>query len=463
MPTPSLFHADLIRRYDKSGPRYTSYPPATEFHDRIGETDFREWARQSNEDPIPKPLSLYLHIPFCSSICYYCACNKVITKRQEKAEPYLRNLHREIELQGKLFDSDREVRQMHWGGGTPGFLTREQTHDLVQCIARNFRLSDDSGRDYSIEIDPRVMRSGDVAQLRRLGFNRISLGVQDFDAEVQQAVNRVQSVESTAAVIDEARHHGIRSINLDLIYGLPKQSLGSFASTLGNVVALDPDRIAIYNYAHLPHRFPPQRRIDAAELPDAEEKLEILRYAVEFLGEMGYVYIGMDHFAKPDDELAVAQRSGGLQRNFQGYSTHASCDSIGLGVSAISMVNDHFSQNCLGLEDYHNALEQGRLPLVRGYQSNSDDLIRRDIIQALACHGELDIASLEKRWDIEFSSYFADEIERLLEMQADGLLEYDPSWIRLCEPGRLLVRNICMAFDRYLQRERVTPMFSRTL
>ncbi len=463
MPTTSLFHEDLIRRYDKPGPRYTSYPPATEFHDGVDESDFRDWARLSNEEPIPRPLSLYFHIPFCSSICYYCACNKVITKRKEKAEPYLRDVYREIELQSKLFDTDREVRQLHWGGGTPGFLSRQQIQDLMEQTADHFRLTDDANRDYSIEIDPRVMQAGDVAHLRRLGFNRISLGVQDFDDRVQRAVNRVQSIETTAAVIDEARHHGMRSINIDLIYGLPFQSLQSFTRTLATITDLDPDRVAIYNYAHLPHRFPPQRRIDASDLPSADEKLEILRRAVEFLGESGYDYIGMDHFAKPRDELAVARRTGALQRNFQGYSTHAHCDSVGFGVSAISQVQDHFSQNATGLDEYHAALEQGRLPLVRGYQSEPDDLIRRDIIQGLSCHGRLDIGALEARWEIDFESYFADELSRLQEMQDDGLLERDEKSICLNDPGRLLVRNICMVFDRYLPRDRVTPLFSRTL
>ena len=298
MSNASLFHEDLITRYDKPGPRYTSYPPATEFHDGIGEAEYRQWARQSNEEPIPKPLSLYFHIPFCSSICYYCACNKVITKRKERAEPYLRDLYREIEIQSELFDSDREVRQLHWGGGTPGFLSQQQTAGLMEKIGQHFKLRSGVGNEYSIELDPRVVEPGDIAQLRQLGFNRISLGVQDLDAKVQKAINRIQSLQTNRTVIDAARRYGFRSINVDLIYGLPLQSLESFAETLRQVIELAPDRIAVYNYAHLPHRFPPQRRIQAEDLPDSQTRLNILHDAIDRLTGAGYEYIGMDHFAK---------------------------------------------------------------------------------------------------------------------------------------------------------------------
>ncbi len=463
MSKAPLFQEDLINRYDKPGPRYTSYPPATEFHDGIGEEDYREWARLSNEELIPKPLSLYFHIPFCSSICYYCACNKVITKRKEKAEPYLQDLYREIDIQSRLYDRDREVQQLHWGGGTPGFLTHEQSRHLMDEIGRHFKLNKNDEGEYSIEIDPRVMDKGGVAHLRSLGFNRISIGVQDFDPTVQQAVNRIQSLEVTAAVINDARRHGIRSINIDLIYGLPHQTVKSFATTLDTIVDLDPERIAIYNYAHLPHRFPPQRRINADDLPAASEKLEILHEAIDKLCAAGYEYIGMDHFAKPDDELAVAQRNGSLHRNFQGYSAHAQCDSIGFGVSAISCVNDNFSQNAITLDAYHDSLEQGKLPVIRGFQSGADDLLRRDIIQNLACHFRLDKRALSHKWNIDFERDFADELQRLEPMQDDGLVEIDADEIRVCEPGRLLVRNICMVFDRYQQADRVAGLFSRTV
>jgi oxygen-independent coproporphyrinogen-3 oxidase len=463
MSRTALFHEDLITRYDKPGPRYTSYPPATEFHDGIGEADYREWARQSNEEPIPKPLSLYFHIPFCSSICFYCACNRVITKRKERAEPYLRDLHREIEIQAELFDADREVCQLHWGGGTPGFLSQQQTAGLMEKIAQHFRLRSGVGNDYSIELDPRVVEPGDIAQLRQLGFNRISLGVQDLDARVQKAVNRIQSLETTRKVIDTARRHGFRSINVDLIYGLPLQRLQSFSATLRQVIELAPDRIAIYNYAHLPHRFPPQRRIQAEDLPDSQTRLNILHDAIDRLTGAGYEYIGMDHFAKADDELAIAQRKRNLQRNFQGYSAHAQCDSIGFGVSAISQVSDNFCQNTLSLDDYHACLEQSRLPIVRGYKSLPDDLLRRDIIQQLTCHFRLDTRALAKTWDIDFKRQFADELTRLAEMAQDGLLRLDADEIVVLPAGRLLVRNICMIFDRYQQLAGSQGRFSRTI
>ena len=463
MARPPLFQPDLIERYDRPGPRYTSYPPATEFHDRVGEREYREWARQSNEELIPKPLSLYFHIPFCSSICYYCACNKVITRRREKAEPYLEDLFREIELQAALYDRDREVRQLHWGGGTPGFLSHVQSQALMERIAASFRLVDAGAHDYSIEIDPRVMAADGIAHLRCLGFNRVSLGVQDFDPRVQRAVNRIQSYETTARIVADARRHGMRSVNIDLIYGLPLQTRASFAATLERVVELDPDRIAIYNYAHLPHRFPPQRRIDTEALPVPAEKLAILRDAIERLDAAGYDYIGMDHFARPRDELARAQRRGDLHRNFQGYSAHAECDSIGLGVSAISQVADNFSQNSIGLDDYHAALAAGRLPIARGYRSDPDDLLRRAIIQSLVCHFRVDIRRVEADWAIDFGAIFATELAELRAMEIDGLLAIDDDRIEVADSGRLLIRNVCMVFDRYRRKARVEPMFSRTL
>ena len=426
MARPPLFQPDLIERYDGPGPRYTSYPPATEFDDRVGESEYCEWARHSNEELIPKPLSLYFHIPFCSSICYYCACNKVITRRKEKAEPYLEDLFREIELQAALYDRDREVRQLHWGGGTPGFLSHAQSQALMERIAARFRLADAGAHDYSIEIDPRVIAVDGIAQLRRLGFNRVSLGVQDFDPRVQQAVNRIQGYELTARVVDDARRHGMRSINIDLIYGLPLQTRASFAATLERVVELDPDRVAIYNYAHLPHRFPPQRRIAADDLPAPAEKLAILRDAIERLGAAGYDYIGV-------------------------------------GVSAISQVADNFSQNAIRLDEYHQSLVAGRLPIVRGYRSDRDDLLRRAIIQSLICHFTLDIRRIESDWDIDFRAQFPTELAELRAMEIDGLLSLDDERIEVADGGRLLIRNICMVFDRYRRRARVEPMFSRTL
>ena len=463
MPTPPQFREDLITRYDKPGPRYTSYPPATEFHDRIGESDYRQWALQSNEELIPRPLSLYFHIPFCSSICYYCACNKVITKRREKAEPYLQDLYREIEIQAQLFDRDREVRQLHWGGGTPGFLSREQSSRLMDKIGEHFRLDHSENGEYAVEIDPREMAKGDVRHLHGLGFNRISIGVQDFDPRVQKAVNRIQSEAQTAAVIDEARRYGIRSVNIDLIYGLPHQSTASFVATLDTVIGLGPDRIAIYNYAHLPRRFPPQRRIDAEDLPAPAEKLAILGAAIDRLCAAGYLYIGMDHFARPDDDLAQAQRHGTLLRNFQGYSAIACCDSIGFGVSAISHVHDHYSQNTTSLTQYHDDVARGRLPVVRGYESNHEDLLRSAVIQDLVCHFRVDMNKISEDWEIDFARHFVDELARLEAMQADGLVEVGEREIRVLDPGRLLVRNICMVFDRFQGLRETGANFSRTL
>ncbi|MDJ0779744.1 MAG: oxygen-independent coproporphyrinogen III oxidase [Gammaproteobacteria bacterium] len=463
MLRPPVFKEELINRYDSPGPRYTSYPPTTEFHDRIGEREFREWARQSNEELIPKPLSLYFHIPFCSSLCYYCACSKIVTRRKEKAEPYLRDMYREIEIQSRLFDGDREVRQLHWGGGTPGFLSHAQALQLMQKIRHHFRLRADDGGEYSIELDPRVVEKGGISQLRNLGFNRVSLGVQDFDPTVQQAINRIQSLEQTAEVMDEARGHGFRSINIDLIYGLPQQTAESFGHTLDLVISLDPDRIALYSYTHLPHRYPSQCRIVAEDLPDSGEKLNILRLALDRLGVAGYEYIGMDHFAKPGDELAVAQRNGNLHRSFQGYAAHARCDSIGFGVSAISHVGDNFSQNTTSLDAYHDDLARDQLPVARGFQSEDDDLLRREIIQDLVCHFELDLHGIEKRWDIDFDQHFADELERLGGMQNDGLVEVSHDQIRVLENGRLLVRNICMIFDRYQQTDRIAGLFSGSM
>ena len=462
MPRPLLFQEDLITRYDKPGPRYTSYPSATEFHDGITEADYRDWARQSNEEPIPKPLSLYFHIPFCSSLCYYCTCNKVISKDKELAEPYLQDLYREIEIQSSLYDRDREVHQLHWGGGTPGFLSQRQMQQLMEKIAQHFSLRHGVGNEYSIELDPRVVETGDIAQLRRLGFNRISIGVQDLDEKVQKAVNRVQSLEVTRRVIDDAREQGFRSINLDLIYGLPHQTLQSFTTTLQRIIELAPDRIAMYNYEHLPHRFPPQQHIRTEDLPDSATKLDILHSAIDQLAAAGFEYIGMDHFAKPDDELAVAQRNGTLHRNFQGYSAHTQCDSIGFGVSAISQVEDNFSQNTTSLEAYHDSLEESHLPVVRGYESRNDDLLRRDIIQQLVCHFRLDTRAIAKNWSIDFRNYFAAEIERLKAMEKDGLLALDGDIVVL-EPGRLLVRNICMIFDRYQSAANSRGTFSRPI
>lgn len=455
------FNPELIKRYDRTGPRYTSYPTANQFNERVDACDYTTWARQSNEDPIPRSLSLYFHLPFCNTICYYCACNKIVTKNTQRAVDYLTDLHHEIELQGELFDSDRVVEQLHWGGGTPTFLTAEQMRQLMLKIGQHFKLRSDDGGEYSIEVDPRSTDSSTIKQLRSLGFNRLSVGVQDFDAEVQRAVNRIQSVALTQSVIESARRCEFKSINIDLIYGLPLQTVSRFAETLDTLIKINPDRIALYNYAHLPHRFPPQRRINAADLPKAEEKLSILQYSIERLTQAGYVYIGMDHFARPDDELAVAQHKGTLHRNFQGYSAHSNCDSVAMGVSAISNIGDHFCQNTTDINVYHEQLGKNKLPIYRGYESQSTDILRRDIIQQLICFFRLDIGNIEQRWSIDFNDYFGPELKRLEPMQADGLLVVTNDEIRVLDDGRFLVRNICMVFDRFIDPQGDNGLFSR--
>ena len=453
---------DLIRRYDKSGPRYTSYPTAVEFHGGFTEAEYRAWAKRSNEITPPRPLSLYFHIPFCDTVCFYCACNKVVTKNRRRAAPYLDHLHREIARQSELFDRKRVVEQLHWGGGTPTFISHEEMQQLMDVTRRHFHLRDDDQGEYGIEIDPREVRTETLALLRRLGFNRLSMGVQDFDPVVQKAVNRLQSEAETVAVLAQARTLGFRSISMDLIYGLPHQSVASFGRTLDKIISAGPDRLSVFNYAHLPEMFKPQRRIRAEDLPSPQEKLNILQLTIERLTQAGYVYIGMDHFARPDDELAVAQRNGTLYRNFQGYSTHAECDLIGLGVTSIGMVGDSYCQNQRTLEEYYAAIDDGHLPVMRGITLNADDKLRREIITQLICHFMLDVSTVEKSHAIRFSEYFSTELADLKVMQQDGLLDMDAGAIRVRPAGKLLIRNICMVFDRYL-REKQQRRFSKVI
>ncbi|HYA37933.1 MAG TPA: oxygen-independent coproporphyrinogen III oxidase [Candidatus Methylomirabilis sp.] len=456
------FDPELIRRYDKSGPRYTSYPTAVQFHAGFTESDFRAQAATTNKAAAPRPLSLYFHIPFCDTVCFYCACNKVVTKDRKRAAPYLGRLHREIALQGELFDRSRTVEQLHWGGGTPTFISHEEMQALMNVTREHFRLRDDDRGEYGIEVDPREIRPETLEVLRRLGFNRLSMGVQDFDPVVQKAVNRIQSEAETFAVLERARALGFRSINMDLIYGLPHQTVESFARTLGKIIAASPDRLSVFNYAHLPEMFKPQRRIAAADLPSPRAKLDILQMTIERLTEAGYVYIGMDHFARPDDELAVAQRNGTLYRNFQGYSTHAECDLVGLGMTAIGMVGDCYSQNQRTLEEYCSALDAGHLPVMRGIVLNADDKLRRAVIMQLICHFTLDFAAIERAHDIRFAEYFAPELGEIRKMQADGLLDLDATSICVRPAGKLLIRNVCMVFDRYL-REKQEKRYSKVI
>jgi len=451
--TPSnapTFDADLIARYDISGPRYTSYPAAPEFQAGFGEADYKAAARASNEDPIPRRLSLYVHVPFCFSPCFYCGCTRIITRDRSKADSYLAGLHREIERTAPLFDRDRKVVQLHLGGGTPNFLDARQMGELMESIDSHFSLAREEAREAGIELDPRGVDADYVRMLAGHGFNRVSVGVQDFDPAVQAAVNRVQSVDETRRVLDAAREHGFRSTSIDLIYGLPRQSPPSFARTLDEVIALRPDRIAAYGYAHMPGRFRAQRQIDAAELPDSATRLALLGLTIATLTAAGYRYIGMDHFALPDDELAQAQDHGTLQRNFQGYSTHGACDMIGLGVSAIGRVGDAFTQNAKDLVGYYAALDAGRLPVARGLRLSEDDHIRADLIQRIMCNGVVDIAAFEARHPIDFSVYFAPELRELRRLAADGLVVVTPARIAATSRGRLLLRIIAMCFDAYL-------------
>jgi oxygen-independent coproporphyrinogen-3 oxidase len=453
------FDLNLINRYDKAGPRYTSYPTALELHEGFGDKEYREHIVKSNA--AGGPLSLYFHIPFCDTVCFYCACNKIVTKNRGHAQPYLNNLYKEIAMQGDLFDRNRVVNQLHWGGGTPTFLSHEQMQKLMQVTREHFSLRDDDQGEYSIEIDPRETDDRTIHQLRQLGFNRISLGVQDFDPAVQKAVNRLQSEEQTFAVLAAARAEGFRSTNIDLIYGLPLQTVATFSRTLDKLLAVAPDRFSIFNYAHMPARFKTQRQINDADLPTADVKLDILQMVGQRLTEAGYVYIGMDHFAKPDDELAIAQREGKLYRNFQGYSTHSDCDLVGLGITSIGRVGDAYIQNVKELAEYDQLIGQGRLPVFKGVELNDDDKLRRAVITQLICHFDLDFAAIEKAFVIDFHDYFADELKALAPMQADGLLTVSEQTIHVLPAGRLLIRNICMVFDRYLARKQ--QQFSKVI
>jgi oxygen-independent coproporphyrinogen-3 oxidase len=462
MDNKVVFDKDLIRRYDTFGPRYTSYPTAVQFTTDFNLEDYLGGVKHSNEDPIPSPLSLYLHIPFCDTICYYCGCSKVITKDKSKAAHYIDLLKQEIKLQGALFAKDRTVTQIHWGGGTPTFLSDKEIYEIIECIRDNFNVPAGNEVEFGIEVDPRTVDQQRLKNLSNLGFNRISFGVQDFDSSVQQAVNRVQSNEQIKQHIIDSRKLHYQSINIDLMYGLPRQSVHSFSKTLDTTIELNPDRIAIYNYAHLPEMFKPQRRINEDELPSAEEKLNILQLCIDKLQNAGYVYIGMDHFAKASDDLVKAQQEGSLHRNFQGYSTHADCDMIAMGVTAISRIGDNYSQNVRTIDEYESYLKQDKIPVFRGIELENDDVLRREIINQLMCNNSLDIIRLEEKWGINFKDYFKSSMENLQKMADDGLLNIEKTKITVTTSGRLLARSICMQFDRYLQ-EKNTNRFSRVI
>jgi len=457
------FDAGLLTRYDHAGPRYTSYPTAPHFHNGFGEAEYCANARASNEEPIPRPLSLYVHVPFCESPCFYCGCTRIITRDHSRADGYLERLHREIGLQGGLFDGDRRVQQLHFGGGTPNFLDAAQMAALLDVLDTSFTLARGDTRQFSIEVDPRHADAAAMARLAGLGFNRASFGVQDLDPRVQAAINRIQPLERTLDVVDGARAAGFRSLSVDLIYGLPLQTRDAFARTVEQVAAFRPDRIALYSYAHLPDVFKAQKQIRAEDLPSPADKLGLFGTALAALTGAGYRYIGMDHFALPGDELALAQDAGTLQRNFQGYSTHADCDLVGLGMSSIGRVGDAYAQNARDLFGYYAALDAGRLPIVKGLVTDDDDRLRGAIIQALMCMGTLDVAAFEARHGIAFATRFPDALARLAPLAADGLVVVAPGRIDVTPRGRLLLRPIAMCFDAWLDRPAARPRYSRVI
>ena len=458
MNTRLEFDLDLLRRYDRPGPRYTSYPSAPQFSTRFTDADFRRQVARSNQEPIPRDLSLYVHVPFCFSPCFYCGCNRIITRDVSRGAPYAERLVREAEMVAPLFDRDRDVVQLHFGGGTPNFLNAPALGGLVDSLGRFFHFSSARTRDFSIELDPRSVRDGDIAAYAAMGFNRASFGVQDFDRAVQLAINREQTIEETLRAIDACRTSGFRSVNVDLIYGLPRQTLAGFLHTLNTIVMARPDRVAVYGYAHMPRTFKAQRQIDESELPDAAERLALLQLAIERLNAAGYSYIGLDHFALPGDDLSVALAAGSLQRNFMGYTTHAESDLIGLGASSISHIGDSYSQNYRDLPPWESAVDQGRLPIARGLALDDDDVLRAQVIQQLMCRGVIDRAQIETRFAIDFDLYFAESLARLLPLAADGLVTFDGSRIVATSRGRLMLRIIAMCFDRYL----ATPSVSET-
>ena len=456
-----LFHPELLQKFDINGPRYTSYPSADRFHSDFSEQDYVGALQRVAK--LKEPMSLYFHLPFCPNICYYCGCNKIITKDHGRSAKYIKYLAKEMAMVTKVMGAQGRipVTQLHWGGGTPTFLSHEEMRELMHHTNEHFELL--PGGEYSIEIDPRRVSEQDIALLAELGFNRISLGVQDFNLAVQEAVHRIQTIEETQAVIDWSRKYGFKSRSVDLIYGLPKQTPATFKETVDAVLKMNPDRLSVYNYAHLPHIFKPQRRIAETDLPPAADKLDILSNTITRLGEAGYVFIGMDHFAKPDDELAIAQQEGKLHRNFQGYSTQAECDLLAFGISSIGKVDDCYSQNVRTLDEYYAALDAGHLPVLRGLQLDQDDLLRRELIGELMCQFALNTKVFASDHQIDFQDYFKTELEELKDLEQAGLLEWRNGDIVVPIKGRLLARRVAMTFDRHLRESQARGTYSKVL
>ncbi|MCO4810964.1 MAG: oxygen-independent coproporphyrinogen III oxidase [Gammaproteobacteria bacterium] len=455
------FDQDLIVRYGGRGPRYTSYPTALQFNDELTQADYEAKAKESNASDVP--LSLYIHIPFCHSLCYYCGCNKIVTRNEDRVSRYMEMLYREIDMQSKLFDRKRKVEQLHFGGGTPTYLDKEQLGALMDHLRNSFTFDESEEHEFSIEVDPRTVDAERIRELRALGFNRLSLGIQDFYEPVQKAVNRAQSPEEVQALVDSAREAGFGSISFDLIYGLPLQTVETFDKTLDIAIAMKPDRLAVYNYAHLPERFKGQRMINADDIPSPETKLDLLHHTIDKLCGAGYIYIGMDHFALPDDELVLARENGTLQRNFQGYSTHRQCDLVSLGVSGIGGIGNMFAQNAVSTIEYEEIIERGELPIKKGLLIDDDDLLRAAVIQDLMCYDRLSYDDFGARHNIDFREYFADEIKKLKVLEDDDLLQLSDSGIGITPKGRLLLRNIAMTFDRYIDLEENEHRFSKAI
>ncbi len=457
------FNTELIKKYDIAGPRYTSYPTALQFMEGFDAEAYRRFTATSNSELIPKPLSLYVHLPFCKSLCYYCGCMKKVTRHETQADLYLELLEKEIAMQGDLFDHDREVIQLHFGGGTPTFHNDEKLTRLMTCLGEHFSLSTDDSREFSIEVDPRTVGNERLAALAGMGFNRISLGVQDIDPTVQKAVNRIQDPDATLAMVDGSRKLGFNSVSIDLIYGLPLQTARGFGKTIDTVLSARPDRLAVYNYAHLPHIFRAQRMINSEDIPSPETKLEQMEVTIDKLTGAGYVFIGMDHFALPDDELTIAQREGGLQRNFQGYSTRRECDMIGMGVSAIGKVGDCYAQNIKDIPTWQSVVAEGTLPIWRGVSLTTEDRLRRSIIESIMCHGEVQFHEFEANYAIDFHDHFALELGSLQHLEKDGLIEMGDDEFKATPEGRLLLRAVAMTFDEYLQTPETKPKYSRVI
>lgn len=452
----------LLKKYDKAGPRYTSYPTAPYFHEGIDEKVFIKHIHQDNASIANRDLSLYFHIPFCDTLCYFCGCSMMVTRNQSKIEQYIEYLEKEIILLKQQIDDDRKVIQLHWGGGTPTHLSPAQIRKLGAIIHKYFNFHEDA--EVGVEIDPRELTRDHMVALSEVGFNRCSMGIQDFDHKVQKAVNRIQPENITRDAVNWARELGFKSINLDLMYGLPFQNHKTYGETIDTVMSMNPDRLAVFNYAHLPNMIKHQQLIKEDWLPSGDQKLELLKLSIEKLNDNGYIYIGMDHFAKPDDELTIAMQNGTLYRNFQGYSTHAGIDMFAIGITSIGMQSDIYVQNYKKLDEYYKALDAQKLPIMRGVTLNTDDQLRREVITELMCNFKLSKSKFEQKYQIQFNSYFAEALEQLVSLEEDGLIVLSENQLEVTDTGRLLIRNIVMNFDYYLMKKQGDkPQFSRTV